>query len=169
MRSYSANPSRPWPRNDPDRQEPARSIIHKGKQSMEASRRELAAMIAMGSTGIALSSAKAETPLARPTLVHHVFFWLKQPGSQADREHLIAGLRTLRGIPVIRKLEIGIPAATENRDVVDASYDVSELMFFDSLEDQKSYQDHAIHQNFVKSCGHLWQKVVVYDMAIVPE
>lgn len=136
---------------------------------MEASRRELAAMIALGSAGLATSSAKAQTLPAQPKLVHHVFFWLKQPGSQADREQLIAGLRTLRSIPVIRKLEIGVPAGTENRDVVDASYDVSELMFFDSVEDQKIYQDHPTHQNFVKSCGHLWAKVVVYDMVTVPE
>ncbi len=138
---------------------------------MEASRRELAAMIALGSAGIAVSSAKAGTPPApeQPRLVHHVFFWLKQPGSQADREKLIAGLRTLRDVPVIRRLEIGIPAGTENRDVVDASYDVSELMFFDSVEDQKAYQDHPIHKAFVKACEPLWAKVVVYDMAVVPE
>lgn len=138
---------------------------------MEASRRELAAMIALGGTGIALSAtiAGTETEAAtlRPALVHHVFFWLKRPGSQEDRDKLIAGLRTLRDIPVIRNLEIGIPASTEARNVVDASYDVSELMFFDSVEDQKAYQDHAIHQAFVKACENLWAKVVVYDMAIV--
>jgi len=137
---------------------------------MEASRRELAAMIALGSTGIALSAATGtEAATTRPKLVHHVFFWLKRPGSQEDRDRLIAGLRTLRGIPVIRNLEIGIPASTEARDVVDASYDVSELMFFDSVEDQKSYQDHPIHHAFVKACEPLWAKVVVYDMDVVPE
>ena len=138
---------------------------------MEASRRELAAMIALGSTGIALSTAGsgAEAATTRPKLVHHVFFWLKRPGSQEDRDRLIAGLRTLRGIPVIRNLEIGIPASTEARDVVDASYDVSELMFFDSVEDQKSYQDHPLHLAFVKACEPLWAKVVVYDMAVVRE
>ncbi|MGF7156024.1 Dabb family protein [Novosphingobium gossypii] len=138
---------------------------------METSRRELAAMIALGSTGIALSStsspAQTGTTLASPALVHHVFFWLKRPGSQKDREQLIAGLRTLRNIPVIRRLEIGVPAGTESRDVVDASYDVSELMFFDNVQDQKTYQEHPVHQQFVKSCEHLWAKVVVYDMATV--
>jgi hypothetical protein len=136
---------------------------------METSRRELAAMIALGSTGIALSPARAAPPPGSSKLVHHVFFWLKQPGSHEDRDRLVAGLRTLRDIPVIRGLQIGVPAPTENRDVVDASYDVSELMFFDNVQDQKTYQDHPIHQSFVKSCAHLWQKVVVYDMAVVPE
>ncbi len=135
---------------------------------METSRRELTAMIALGGAGIAASSAKAETSPSQAQVVHHVFFWLARPGSQADRELLIAGLRTLRGIPVIRRLEIGIPAGTESRDVVDGSFDVSELMFFDSVEDQKTYQDHPIHQSFVKSCQHLWAKVVVYDMMTLP-
>lgn len=135
---------------------------------METSRREVAAMIALGGAGIALSPASVEAANVETNLVHHVFFWLKRPGSQPDRERLLAGLRTLRGISAIQRLEIGVPAATENRDVVDASYDVSELMFFRSVEDQKTYQDHPLHRAFVKSCEHLWARVVVYDMAIVP-
>jgi hypothetical protein len=127
----------------------------------------MAAMMTLGSAGMALSSARAETPSTKAKLVHHVFFWLKRPGSQADRDQLIAGLRTLHGIRVIRDLQIGIPASTEQRDVVDASYDVSELIYFDNTADQKIYQDHPIHQAFVKSCEHLWQKVIVYDMQIV--
>lgn len=97
------------------------------------------------------------------TLIHHALFWLKNPESAQDRDRLIAGLKSLRGINVIRELHIGTPAATEKRDVVDASYDVSEVMRFDSLEDQKTYQDHPIHQAFVAECGHLWKRVVVYD------
>jgi hypothetical protein len=129
----------------------------------------MAAMMAMGSVGAALSPARAATPTVEPKLVHHVFFWLKTPGSLPDRDRLIAGLRTLKNIPVIRKLQIGVPAGTEKREVVDASYDVSELMYFDSAADQKAYQDHPIHLAFVKSCEHLWQKVLVYDMQVVPE
>lgn len=133
---------------------------------MDASRRDVAAMIALGGSAMALSAAGAEAAPTRPGLVHHVFFWLKRSGSQEDRDQLMAGLRTLAAIPVIRNLQIGIPADTEARDVVDGSYDVSELMFFDSVEDQKVYQDHPIHQAFVKACSHLWARVVVYDMAL---
>lgn len=129
----------------------------------------MAAMIALGGAGAVLSSAKAATPPVEAKLVHHVFFWLKKPGFQPDRDQLIAGLRTLQDIPVIRHLQIGVPASTEKRDVVDASYDVSELMYFDSAADQKAYQDHPIHVAFVKSCEALWQKVVVYDMEVVVE
>ena len=97
-------------------------------------------------------------------VVHHVFFWLKRPDSAADREDLIAGLRALSEISVIRSLEIGLPAPTEQRDVVDASFDLSELMVFDSVGDQAIYQEHPIHRDFVARCGHLWRKVMVYDM-----
>lgn len=140
---------------------------------MDKSRREVATMIAMGGAGMALSPAaeavgKKGGAVGAPTLVHHVFFWLNNAGSQADRDALIAGLWTLRAIPVIRNLQVGVPAPTEQRDVVDASYDVSELMYFNNAADQKIYQDHPIHQAFVAKCQHLWSKVVVYDMQVVP-
>ena len=111
----------------------------------------------------AVSPAAAAEAQGASTLIHHVFFWLKNAGSKADRDQLITGLSTLRGIDVVQQLHIGAPASTEKRDVVDNSYDVSELMVFKSVEDQKTYQDHPLHQAFVRDCGHLWRKVVVYD------
>ncbi|ULQ54020.1 Dabb family protein [Flavihumibacter fluvii] len=96
-------------------------------------------------------------------LQHHVFFWLKNPDQEADRQELIKGLRTLAAIPSIRQLHIGVLASTEQREVVDTSWDVSELMFFDDEAGQKIYQDHPIHQAFVKNYSHLWKKVIVYD------
>jgi hypothetical protein len=96
-------------------------------------------------------------------LQHHVFFWLTNPDLEADRQELIKGLRTLAAIPSIRQLHIGVLASTEKRDVVDTSWDVSELMFFDDEPGQKIYQDHPIHQAFVKNYSHLWKKVIVYD------
>jgi hypothetical protein len=136
---------------------------------MDANRRTLMTMIAIGGLGGGVGAAAAPGSAAAPaapvsaTLAHHVLFWLKNPGSAEDRAQLIAGLRALAGIEVIRALHIGVPAPTEARDVVDASYDVSELMFFDSAADQKTYQDHPLHQDFVARHSHLWGKVVVYD------
>lgn len=109
----------------------------------------------------ALSSFMSKSE--KPMLAHHVFFWLKNPASSEDRAKLIEGLRTLQKIETVRQLHIGIPADTEKRPVIDASYSVSELIFFDSLEGQNSYQEHPIHKKFVENCSALWQKVVVYD------
>ncbi|MDP1027522.1 Dabb family protein [Sphingomonas sp. KR1UV-12] len=128
---------------------------------MSLNRRHWIALLA--TLGLAPAAAGAAGPKGKRQLVHHVFFWLKNPGSAADRDALIAGLGTLRAIPVIRDLRIGVPAATEDRSVVDSSYSVSELMVFDSVADQARYQDHPVHQRFVATCGHLWDRVVVYD------
>jgi hypothetical protein len=110
-------------------------------------------------------------PMANNTnasqLVHHVFFWLKNAGSEADRKQLIEGLKTLKAIKEVKQLLIGTPASTEKREVVDNSYDVSELMYFDNVEGQYAYQVHAIHKAFVEKYSHLWEKVVVYDMLVV--
>jgi hypothetical protein len=99
----------------------------------------------------------------RPLLIHHVFFWLKRPDSQEDLAKLLNGLRTLRKIEAVRTLHIGVPADTERRDVVDSSYSASELMFFDDVAGQQNYQNHPIHKEFIETCAHLWEKVIVYD------
>lgn len=101
--------------------------------------------------------------MEKKKVVHHVFFWLKNPASVDDRDKLVAGLMTLAGIPLIKELYVGVLAATEKRDVVDASWQVSELMFFEDLSAQANYQSHPLHQAFIKNCSHLWEKVVVYD------
>jgi len=105
-----------------------------------------------------------ETKKEKPKLVHHVFFWLKNPASTADRDKLLAGVKSLKKIETIKFLHVGVPASTEKRDVVDNSWAVSEMMFFDNVEDQKIYQDHPIHQQFIKEHSMLWDKVVVYDV-----
>ena len=65
----------------------------------------------------------------------------------------------------MKSLHIGVPAITEPRDVVDSSWAVSELMSFDSAADEATYQVHPVHQAFIAACEHLWEKVVVYDIA----
>ncbi len=114
---------------------------------------------------VAAASASGATPAVNsfPKLVHHVFFWLKNPQSKDDLAKLLAGLQTLRGIDTVRGAHIGVPASTEQRDVVEASYSASELLFFDDVAGQDAYQAHPIHQKFVADCAHLWTRVVVYD------
>jgi hypothetical protein len=115
------------------------------------------------SRAIAGSAAPSTGKQEIKQLVHHVFFWLKNRDSKEDLTKLLEGLRGLGNIETVRKLHIGVPADTEKRDVVDASYSASELMFFDDTAGQKVYQDHPIHKKFVERYGHLWEKVIVYD------
>ena len=96
---------------------------------------------------------------------HMALFWLKNPDSAEDLTMLAEGVETLRGIEQVRSLHIGVPAGTEARDVVDHSWSLSESMTFDSIADQEAYQPHPLHQAFIERCGHLWAKVVVYDIS----
>jgi hypothetical protein len=122
----------------------------------------------IGTTAI-LATATAATAIpttpmkTKYPVVHHVFFWLKNPGSIADRDQLAAGVKTLSKIETVKELHVGIVASTEKRDVVDNSWAVSELMFFSDLAGQATYQTHPLHLEFIKTCSHLWEKVVVYD------
>src|SRR6516162_10541208 len=98
----------------------------------------------------------------RNRFIHHVFFWLKEPGNKKSQEELIRGLKKLSKVGTIKDLHIGKPAAT-TRDVIERSYSISWCLFFDSASAQDSYQVDPIHLEFVKECSHLWSKVVVHD------
>ena len=108
---------------------------------------------AQASPGVGLSGA----------LIHHVFFWLKEPANPQVRKQFEAALKKLLRVKTIRISHVGVPASTESRDVVDHSYSYSLMVVFDSKEDQDSYQVDPIHQAFVAENSHLWNKVVVYD------
>ena len=99
-------------------------------------------------------------------IIHHVFFWLNNPDSESDKQQLMEGLNTLGSIEEVNVLLVGTPASTIKREVVDNSFDVSELMIFDSVEAQDAYQVHPIHTEFVENYSHLWERVVVYDVKV---
>lgn len=94
--------------------------------------------------------------------IHHVYFWLKNPGNTTDRDKLIEGLTKLSKVKTIKQFHIGKPADT-NRDVIDTSYAISWFVLFDTAKDQAIYQTDPIHLKFVEDYSHLWQKVIVYD------
>lgn len=130
---------------------------------MTQPRRSFIAQSAVIGAGLAASSFTTFF-MKEKGVIHHVFFWLKNPSSAEDKQKLLAGLETLRTVKTVKKLYIGVPASTEKRDVVEASFHVSELMFFDDLAGQQAYQDDPVHKKFVADCSHLWEKVLVYDV-----
>lgn len=115
-----------------------------------------------------LTAVSASTALAavvapsKELFVHHVYFWLKNPGSEADKAKLLEGLDKLAKVPTIRMVHIGSPAPT-TRSVIERSYAVSWLCFFNNLAEEEVYQTHPIHLKFIEEYGHLWEKVIVYD------
>jgi Stress responsive A/B Barrel Domain len=94
--------------------------------------------------------------------IHHVYFWLAEPGNSSHKKLLIEGLKKLSTVKTILRFHIGEPANT-SRDVIDSSYSVSWILIFKDDADQESYQVDPIHLRFVDECEHLWSRVVVYD------
>jgi hypothetical protein len=109
----------------------------------------------------------APTHAAEGAFVHTVFFWLKNPGNEADRTALYDGLKRLKEIEQIQRAYLGVPAPTD-REVIDRSYDFSITFVFADQAAQDGYQVHPVHQKFVEDCAHLWNRVLVYD-AVSPE
>lgn len=112
--------------------------------------------------GAASIIGTAEAKPAKELFVHHVYFYLKNPNSEADKAKLLEGLDKLAKVPTIRMLHIGVPAPT-TRSVIVRDYSISWLCFFDNLEEEEIYQKHPIHLKFVEDYSHLWEKVNVYD------
>ncbi|GGD69167.1 DabB protein [Emticicia aquatilis] len=112
---------------------------------------------------LAFTTAFASEKVIKSELfVHHVYFWLKNPNSEADKAKLIEGLEALSKVSEIKMAHIGTPAST-NRSVIEKGYAVSWLLFFENLEEEEIYQKHPIHLKFVADYSHLWEKVIVYD------
>lgn len=121
-----------------------------------------AALALAGLSTVAKNAEAGEVKLTN-ALMHHVFFWLKEPKNQEHREQFENALNALLKVETIKVSHVGIPAATEERGVVDNTYTYSYMVMFDTLEDQFVYQKHPIHLKFIEENSHLWNKVVVYD------
>ena len=117
---------------------------------------------AVVATGLITLAENREPAMIENKFIHHVYFWLKNPDSAADRAKLVEGLKKLSKVKTIKMFHIGQPADT-NRDVIDHSYAVSWFVLFDNAADQASYQIDPIHLKFVEECASLWTKVIVYD------
>jgi hypothetical protein len=126
-----------------------------------ATRRKFIASTATMALAAALPTLGNEKE--KKSLVHHVYFWLKNPSSKEDLAKLIEGISSLKKIETLRMVKIGVPAATTKRDVIDDSYSVSLLTVFDDIAGQDVYQVHPTHTKFVETYSPLWNKVVVYD------
>lgn len=130
-------------------------------------RRSFLKKIAIGAAVAGLlplsKSAKAGEVKLTGALIHHVYFWLKEPNNEAHKTQLVKALNDLLKVETIKLSHIGFPAGTESRDVVDHSYSVSYMVMFDDQAGQDAYQVHPLHVKFVEENSHLWEKVVVYD------
>lgn len=96
-------------------------------------------------------------------LTHTVFFWLKPETTSERRALFEADLRVLLSIPGSTRAVIGKASSTEQRPVVDHSYDYALELDFASVADHDLYQDAPAHHEFIAKSREIWEKVQVYD------
>lgn len=97
---------------------------------------------------------------------HHVYFWLNEENkSEEDRARFEKGLAALFAIDRVEGGCWSVPAAVEQRPVVDQSWDYALSMRFHTLDDQFVYQDHPDHHAFIDEFKPFWAKVLVMDLA----
>lgn len=96
------------------------------------------------------------------SFVHHVFFWLKEPGNGESVKRFEAALKELVTIESIQHFHLGKPAETR-REIIDSSYHYSLLVFFEDKKSHDIYQEHPKHDIFRKVNGELSAKVLIYD------
>ncbi len=98
--------------------------------------------------------------------MHQVYYWLKNPDNEADKQKLITGLHELVTVKQIKYSHIGVPQVFKADDPL-KSYHVSLLMVFDEPTGIDEYHKDDIHQKFVKECGGLWSKTIKFDALAV--
>jgi hypothetical protein len=99
---------------------------------------------------------------------HNVYFWLKDEVSESDRKGFAKGIKDfVSDVKEVHKAEIGVPARTEARDVVDHSFGYSLFAWFKTIEDHNIYQEHPAHKKFIDNFSSLWAKVQVYDSELI--
>jgi hypothetical protein len=99
-------------------------------------------------------------------LIHSVYFWFKPDADPALVQRFDDGLQSLAGIPGIRSLYCGRPAATAKRPVIDDSYAWALVVTFADIAAHDHYQEHALHEQFLREFAGTWARVQVYDVAM---
>lgn len=94
---------------------------------------------------------------------HAVYFWMNEDSTGGGAQQTIdACRRNLSDIPGILKMTLGVPASTSGGPV-DASYGVALIIEFEDKAAHDAYDVHPGHQRMISECGHLWERVTVYD------
>ena len=98
-----------------------------------------------------------------PMLVHSVYFFLKETVSDTEKPEFGKSVEALATIESVHAFFLGTPAATPDRPIIEKGYAFGMTILFQSMEDHNIYQDHPIHQAFIRNNKRLWEKVVIYD------
>ena len=112
------------------------------------------------------SCANGKCPFARHTaqVNHVVLCWLKEPGNEAQRQHLIDASYGFAKIPGVLSITAG-KAIPSTRPVVDSSFDVAIVIAFTDEAALHAYDQNPIHKKAVSDVLRpLTAKLLIYDV-----
>lgn len=93
-------------------------------------------------------------------MVKHIVMWKFKPGTEAEQERFLAGLRGLYGvIPQIREQEVGVNCGENN-------YDAVLISLFDSMEDLNAYKTDPRHVAVAEICKAVRTDRVAVDYEV---
>ena|SRR5690606_16997599 len=130
---------------------------------MNTRRKFMALSVGLG-LGMFLPKKLTAAKAAKPMIVHQVFFWLKQP--KKDLKAVMKGCKDIGKLKSAHSYQVGIPAATAKRPVIDDSYHIALTVNFKSIEDHDIYQEDPIHLEFIEQHSDKWEKVQIYDFEV---
>ena len=102
-----------------------------------------------------------------PGLIHQVYFWLDPALDEAARQDFVAGMKSLSAAPTVRRVMVGPPAATPQRDVTDKTFDYMLVLWFDDVAGHDAYQIDPVHLAFVKAHEAKFKTVKVLDAEVL--
>ena len=93
-------------------------------------------------------------------MIKHVVMWKFKPGTEAEQEKFLTGLRGLLGvIPQIKEQEVGVNKGENNYDAVLVS-------LFDTREDLAAYQTAPRHVAVASICKEIRVDRVAVDYEV---
>ena len=117
-------------------------------------------------SNIQLMKTEVQSEKIKGDFIHIVFFWLKNPENQNDRQAFEKALeKFIATNPQVVNYYLGQPAAT-NRSVIDNTYSYSLVVTFKDIETHDIYQTDPTHLLFIEEAESLWKKVSIYDSVI---
>ena len=93
-------------------------------------------------------------------MIKHIVMWKFKPGTEAEQEKFLSGLRGLLGvIPQIKEQEVGVNKGENNYDAVLVS-------LFDTMEDLAAYQTDPRHVAVASICKEIRVDRVAVDYEV---
>ncbi|MCA5004306.1 Dabb family protein [Sphingobacterium bovistauri] len=108
-----------------------------------------------------------QNTLIAGNIIHQVYFWLKEGITPEEEKDFLEFFRILKTVPGIKSIDIGKPAPTNPRPVVDNSFSYSITVSYEGIDEINVYEVHPIHLDAVEKYKKYWTKVEVRDTVVI--